>query len=83
MVFSERDDSVEADGRSVAAAEERRDETEADRRYHAGWIIGGYTFPVQDSIRRLGGLWLRRHRVWTMPDRESWLQIRSLLPGDF
>lgn len=56
---------------------------EAHRRYDRGWMIGGYTLPVRAEIERLGGLWLGKHKTWTMPDRASWLHVLSLLPGDF
>lgn len=56
---------------------------EAYRRYDRGWMIGGHTRPVRQEILRLGGLWLGKHKTWTMPDRETWLYILSLLPGDF
>ncbi len=56
---------------------------ECERRYDAGWIIGGLTWPVRDEIVRCGGLWFARHKAWTMPNRASWKYIHSLLPGDF
>jgi hypothetical protein len=56
---------------------------EAQRRYDRGWMIGGHTFPIRTEIERLGGLWLGKHKTWTMPDRASWLYALSLLPGDF
>lgn len=56
---------------------------EARRRYDRGWIVGGHTLPIRDEIVRLGGLWLQKHKAWTMPDRDSWLYALSLLPGDF
>lgn len=83
MAFSKTNDPTEVFVQSAFVSEERLDEPEAIRRYEAGWIVGGYTHPIQAAILRQGGLWLRRHRVWTMPDRDSWILIRSLLPGDF
>jgi uncharacterized protein YeaO (DUF488 family) len=56
---------------------------ECKRRYDAGWIIGGLTWPVREEIERCGGLWFDRHKVWMMPDQKSWKYIHSLLPGDF
>ena len=56
---------------------------EAHRRYDRGWMIGGYTLPIRPEIERLGGLWLGKHKTWTMPDRTTWLHVLSLLPGDF
>lgn len=65
------------------ALKQHLEHLECKRRYDAGWIIGGLTWPVQKAIERRGGLWFARHKVWMMPDYESWKHIHSLLPGDF
>lgn len=69
--------------RGIAALKWHLENSEAKRRYQAGWIIGGYATPVCEVIHRLGGLWLSRHKAWTLPDRESWEHVQSLLPEDF
>jgi hypothetical protein len=70
--------------RNVAVAvKQHLEELECRRRYAAGWIIGGLTWPVREEIVRSGGLWFGRHKAWTMPDQVSWKYIQSLLPGDF
>lgn len=56
---------------------------ECFRRWDAGWMIGGYTAPLRTEIVARGGLWFAGHKVWVMPDRESWQAVRSQLPGDF
>lgn len=58
-------------------------ELECQRRWNAGWMVGGHTAPVRDEIERCGGLWFGWHKAWMMPNRESCDYIRSLLPGDF
>lgn len=58
-------------------------ELECQRRWNAGWMVGGHTAPVRNEIERYGGLWFGWHKAWMMPDRESCDYIRSLLPGDF
>lgn len=65
------------------AAKQHLEHLECKRRYNAGWIIGGLTWPVRDAIEARGGLWFPRHKAWTMPDYQSWKYIHSLLPGDF
>ena len=65
------------------ALKQHLEHLECKRRYAAGWIIGGLTWPVRAEIERCGGLWFARHKVWMMPDHESWKYIHSLLPGDF
>lgn len=56
---------------------------ECRRRYAAGWMIGGLTYPVRKQIEELGGLWYGKHKVWVMPSSHACKCIRSLLPGDF
>ena len=58
-------------------------ELECQRRWDAGWMVGGHTSPVRNEIEQCGGLWFGWHKAWMMPDRESCDYIRSLLPGDF
>ena len=56
---------------------------ECHRRWQAGWIIGGYNFPVREEIHALGGLWFAQHKAYVMPSRTTWQAIQNLLPGDF
>lgn len=65
------------------AMKQHLEHLECKRRYDAGWIIGGLTWPVREEIECRGGLWFARHKAWMMPDRKSWEYIHSLLPGDF
>lgn len=69
--------------RGIVSLKRHLESLEASRRYRAGWIIGGLSRPIRDEIVRRGGLWLDRHRAWTMPDRESWRTVQRMLPGDF
>lgn len=65
------------------AMKQHLEHLECNRRYDAGWIVGGLTWPVREAIESRGGLWFPRHKAWTMPDHESWKYIQSLLPGGF
>ena len=56
---------------------------ECQRRWDEGLMIGGYLYPIRETVIRCGGLWFERHRAWMLPDRDSWKFIQSLLPGDF
>ncbi|MCA9143863.1 MAG: DUF488 family protein [Planctomycetaceae bacterium] len=67
----------------AVAMKQHLEHLECKRRYDAGWIIGGLTWPVTEEIERCGGLWFARHKAWTMPNHETWKYIHSLLPGDF
>lgn len=56
---------------------------ECKRRWDAGWIVGGYTYPLRDFIIRLGGLRYDRHKVWVMPTKETWRLVLAQMPGEF
>lgn len=56
---------------------------ECEARWNNGLMIGGYLYPLRSQIIQRGGLWLPRHKVWLMPDQESWKIIHSMLPVDF
>lgn len=75
--------AAESMQRGIGTLKKHLELLEAERRYRAGWIIGGLSWPVRDEILRRGGLWLARHKTWTLPDRDSWQAIQDLLPGDF
>ena len=71
------------DQNAAIALRQHLQHLECRRRYAAGWIVGGLTYPVRPQIEQLGGLWYGKHKVWTMPSAEACKAIRSLLPGDF
>lgn len=56
---------------------------ECESRWSAGWIVGGYSFPIREEIELRGGLWFAPHKAWVMPDRQAWDEVQSLLPGEF
>ncbi|WP_145369380.1 DUF488 domain-containing protein [Maioricimonas rarisocia] len=79
LVYAARDDHHN----NAVVLAEYLEELECRRRWDEGWIVGGHTTPVKDQLKEAGGLWYMRHRVWTMPDRETWEYAQSLLPGEF
>lgn len=48
---------------------------EMKRRRQEHLILEGYTFPYKDEIKKLGGVWDNREKVWLMPSLED---IRDL-----
>lgn len=38
-------------------------ELECQRRWDAGWMVGGHTSPVRNEIEHRGGLWFGSHKV--------------------
>jgi uncharacterized protein YeaO (DUF488 family) len=76
-------DSDHADRNVAAALETHVQFVECQRRWQAGWVIGGHTWPMRHQLRALGGLWYPPHKVWTMPDQTTCQAARRLFPGDF
>lgn len=76
-------DSNEGNHNLAVALEEHTRFVECLRRWRAGWVVGGHTWPMRHQLQALGGLWYPPHKVWTMPDQESCDTARRLFPGDF
>ena len=77
------DASGDPERRVAIALREHLERLECQRRWDAGLMLGGMTWPLKQEILDAGGLWYGRHKAWMLPDEQSLARIRKLLPGDF
>lgn len=77
------DASGDPQQRVALALREHLERLECQRRWDAGLMLGGMTWPVKREIIEAGGLWFGPHKAWMLPDEKSLAEIRKLLPGDF